>query len=174
MSDHNATPDAPAISGAEENLLKLAEILSDLTPDEAARWQAIRSDFLRHKKQGGAEADSGTKLANLAADMAVTLDDISGSLRDAKASEALTRSLSEGLAKLAQALPVAPPQLSINMPEQPQLAEAIRALVNAYETALLPTVSAMNHKIRLDHEIWEKVQQIGDELQQLQQRLSQA
>jgi hypothetical protein len=172
LRDHYRGEAQTLTSGAEENLLKLAEILGDLQPDEVQRWQAIRADFLRHKKQGGADADGSTKLANLVADMAVTLGDISSSLREAKSSERLAASLTDGLGKLAQVLPVPAPQVSVNVPEQPQVAEAIRALVSAYEASLLPTVSAMNHKIRLDHDIWEKVQQIGDGLQQLQQRLA--
>ncbi|WP_137937444.1 DNA repair ATPase [Chitinivorax sp. B] len=171
LRDHYRGEAQTLTQGAEENLLKLSEILGDHTPEEAERWATIRADFQRHKKQGGADADGTTKLANLAADMAVTLGDIAGQLRDAQGTKTLAKVLHDGLGTLAKHVPPAP-QVHVQVEPAADIVDVIRGLAQAYETALLPTISAMNHKIRLDHEIWEKVQQIGEELTNLQQRIT--
>jgi len=44
-------------SGAEANLLKLAELRDRLTPEKAARWTVVKAAYLRDKALGGAEDD---------------------------------------------------------------------------------------------------------------------
>ncbi|MDE9484337.1 hypothetical protein, partial [Xenorhabdus bovienii] len=56
-------------SGAEENLLKLAEIRSTMTPEEAQRWQQIKHNFMRNKALGGDNADVGDRVVAQLADL---------------------------------------------------------------------------------------------------------
>ncbi|MDR2225458.1 MAG: hypothetical protein LBE52_05640, partial [Providencia sp.] len=49
-------------TGAEENLLKLAELRGTLTGKEAERWQQIKKDFMRHKALGGDNTDIGDRV----------------------------------------------------------------------------------------------------------------
>ena len=54
---------------------------------------------------------------------------------------------------------------------QPEMLQILQGLALAYENTLLPVVSAMQHKIRLDHDIWDKVQVIGAQIKELEAQL---
>ncbi|MBI4704824.1 MAG: hypothetical protein HY744_27285 [Deltaproteobacteria bacterium] len=43
-------------TGAEHNLLKLAELRGRMTEPEQARWQAIKEEFVRLRRMGAARA----------------------------------------------------------------------------------------------------------------------
>ncbi len=62
IADHYLGESQLLTTGAEENLLKLAELRGTLTDDEAARWEQIKADFRRNKSIGGADADVGTRV----------------------------------------------------------------------------------------------------------------
>jgi len=49
-------------SGAEENLLKLAELRGNATGDQRERWSQIKKDYLRNKAIGGNDADIGDRI----------------------------------------------------------------------------------------------------------------
>ncbi len=69
LDDHYLGEAQLLTTGAEENLLKLAEIRGTLTEQDAIRWQQIKKDFMRNKALGGDNADIGdrvvSQLANL-------------------------------------------------------------------------------------------------------------
>lgn len=69
LDDHYLGEAQLLTTGAEENLLKLAELRGTLTTKDAARWQQIKKDFLRNKALGGDNSDIGDRvvaqLANL-------------------------------------------------------------------------------------------------------------
>lgn len=53
LSDHYQGEAQLLTTGAEENLLKLAEIRGNITEQQLERWQQIKRDFLRNKAMGG-------------------------------------------------------------------------------------------------------------------------
>ncbi|WP_019519365.1 DNA repair ATPase [Faucicola boevrei] len=57
-------------TGAESNLLKLAELRGTLTAEQAERWQAIKADFLRNKAMGGDDTDTGNRVVAQLVDLA--------------------------------------------------------------------------------------------------------
>jgi MoxR-like ATPase len=57
IDDHYLGEAQTLTSGAEANLLKLAELRNTLTPEKAARWAAVKAGYLRDKALGGAEDD---------------------------------------------------------------------------------------------------------------------
>ncbi|TDV46841.1 DNA repair ATPase [Actinophytocola oryzae] len=57
IDDHYAGEAQTLTSGAEANLLKLAELRGSLTPEMAARWTDVKAAYLRDKALGGAEDD---------------------------------------------------------------------------------------------------------------------
>lgn len=69
LDDHYLGEAQLLTTGAEENLLKLAELRGKLTEKDAIRWQQIKKDFMRNKALGGDNADIGdrvvSQLANL-------------------------------------------------------------------------------------------------------------
>ena len=62
ISDHYLGESQLLTSGAEENLLKLAELRGNMTDEEQQRWQQIKKDFARNKAMGGDDADVGGKV----------------------------------------------------------------------------------------------------------------
>ncbi|MGI5246709.1 DNA repair ATPase [Dactylosporangium sp. CA-139066] len=57
IDDHYVGEAQTLTSGAEANLLKLAELRGRLTPEQAERWAEIKAAYLRARALGGAEDD---------------------------------------------------------------------------------------------------------------------
>lgn len=62
IADHYQGESQLLTTGAEENLLKLAELRGNQSPEQAERWAQIKRDFLRNKSMGGSDADVGGRL----------------------------------------------------------------------------------------------------------------
>lgn len=73
VGDHYVGEAQLLTSGAEENLLKLAELRGNMTEAEAERWTMIKKDFLRSKALGGDESDTGSQIVLKLHDMVDTL-----------------------------------------------------------------------------------------------------
>ncbi|VUD69365.1 hypothetical protein TDB9533_04732 [Thalassocella blandensis] len=76
IADHYLGEAQLLTAGAEENLLKLAELRGNMTDKQAARWSEIKADFLRNKAMGGDEADTGMKVIGQLVDLVKTVDTI--------------------------------------------------------------------------------------------------
>ncbi len=63
VSDHYASESQTLTTGAEANMLKLAELRARLAGAEAERWQEIKREFVRHKRMGGSADDPVARLA---------------------------------------------------------------------------------------------------------------
>ncbi|WP_326828776.1 DNA repair ATPase [Streptosporangium sp. NBC_01810] len=61
INDHYLGEAQTLTSGAEANLLKLAELRGTLTPVQAARWAEVKTAYLRSQALGGAEDDPMTR-----------------------------------------------------------------------------------------------------------------
>jgi hypothetical protein len=61
IDDHYLGEAQTLTSGAESNLLKLAELRGRLTPEQAARWAEVKAAYLREKALGGAGDDPMTR-----------------------------------------------------------------------------------------------------------------
>ncbi|WP_028454333.1 DNA repair ATPase [Chitinilyticum litopenaei] len=192
VRDHYLGEAQTLTHGAEENLLKLAELQGALTPQEAERWAQIKRDFLHHKRMGGADADGATKIAQQVSHLAETLSAIDGRLADERPSlriadalagigaqldktqpgMVIARECRDGLTRIDEALRAIRPE--VNIEPQPEMVKVLQGLAHAYENALIPVISAMQHKIRLDHDIWDRVQQISEQIKQLDIELRRA
>ncbi|WP_347254533.1 DNA repair ATPase [Leminorella grimontii] len=62
LDDHYLGEAQLLTQGAEENLLKLAEIRDTMSPEETLRWQQIKRDFMKNKALGGDNADVGDRV----------------------------------------------------------------------------------------------------------------
>ncbi|MFE3142390.1 DNA repair ATPase [Streptomyces scopuliridis] len=61
IEDHYTGEAQTLTTGAESNLLKLAELRATLTPPRAARWTAIKTAYTRTQSLGGPETDPLTR-----------------------------------------------------------------------------------------------------------------
>ncbi|MEU7046458.1 DNA repair ATPase [Streptomyces varsoviensis] len=57
IDDHYAGEAQTLTTGAEANLLKLAELRGTLTDEQAARWEAIKTSYVRTQALGGSDED---------------------------------------------------------------------------------------------------------------------
>ncbi|MEG2804353.1 DNA repair ATPase [Stenotrophomonas sp.] len=73
VSDHYMGEAQLLTTGAEENLLKLAELRGLLQGEALARWQQIKRDFLRNKAMGAEDGDVGGRVVAQLADIAGAL-----------------------------------------------------------------------------------------------------
>ncbi|MGW5681415.1 DNA repair ATPase [Nonomuraea sp. NPDC003754] len=81
IDDHYLGEAQTLTSGAEANLLKLAELRGRLTPEQAARWADIKAAYLRTKALGGAEDDPMTRAVGAIGLLADRVGDIGQALR---------------------------------------------------------------------------------------------
>jgi Arc/MetJ family transcription regulator len=57
IDDHYTTEAHTLTTGAEANLLKLAELRGTLTPEQARRWAEVKAAYVRDRTVGGADDD---------------------------------------------------------------------------------------------------------------------
>jgi hypothetical protein len=74
IDDHYLGESQLLTTGAEENLLKLAELRGVMSVEQQARWAQIKADFLRNKAMGADDADVGGRMVAQLADIAGNLD----------------------------------------------------------------------------------------------------
>jgi hypothetical protein len=143
LRDHYRGEAQTLTTGAEENLLRLAHLLGQPTAQEQQRWQSLVEEFVSLRKDGG-EADGETRVANRLAEIGA------------------------GIAALGERMA---PNVQVTVPEQEGMQEVLKRLADSYEQALLPMISAMNHKMRLDHSIWDEVRNTATILKDMEARL---
>ena len=67
IADHYRGEAQTLTIGAEENLLKLAELRENQTSEQAERWQQIKDDFVRHQNLG----DNDNPMATIASQISL-------------------------------------------------------------------------------------------------------
>lgn len=98
IDDHYLGESQLLTSGAESNLLKLAEMRGTLTEEEKARWEQIKADFLRNKAMGGEDGDTGARIVAQLVDLANGFNAISSQF-----DKYLTQNDPEHIARLREA-----------------------------------------------------------------------
>ncbi|NRA70961.1 MAG: DNA repair ATPase [Gammaproteobacteria bacterium] len=81
ISDHYRGEAQTLTKGAEENLLKLADIRGTLDQQQSERWQQIKRDFVRHQNLGS-DDDPMLNIANQISLLQQGLKDIGDALAD--------------------------------------------------------------------------------------------
>ncbi|WP_426341431.1 DNA repair ATPase [Pseudoduganella sp. S-14] len=143
LRDHYRGEAQTLTTGAEENLLRLAHLLGQPTDAEQARWNALVEEFVRLRKNGG-QADGETRVADHLAEIGAGIAALGGRMA---------------------------PQVQVHVPEQERLHELLQRLADSYEKVLLPMMSAMNYKMRLDHGIWDEVRATSSIVKDMEHRL---
>jgi MoxR-like ATPase len=182
---------------AEENLIKLAHLIGTPTDEEKARWLAVCDNFRRLAKQGGKEADGATRAAQMLAEIAVQLEKQGAEIgrQNAHLERQGTQLVSDGEARskealgalaalkgIQRALSREPMEAALKDIHQalardprletpPALNDALTRLTQIYESTLVPIVSALHHKMTLDHDIWEQVRAVRSEVDALMRRI---
>ena len=162
IADHYLGEAQLLTTGAEENLLKLAELRGTLTDDEQARWQQIKADFLRNKAMGADDADVGGRVVAQLADIAIGLQRLGEPAPAEAAPPAPWEQLLSALHALRMPEPVAPASpaaappaadtapvlqaLQQTMARQDQLNAALVALAQALRSGATAPAPAVARK----------------------------
>jgi hypothetical protein len=107
IDDHYIGESQTLTTGAEQNLLKLAEMRGRMTDEQKARWDNIKREFGRLKTQGGSDDDPVTRVTGTLGGLGRELEGIRDTLLAAaeKASQnADSRAVAEAEARKADAL----------------------------------------------------------------------
>lgn len=161
LRDHYRGEAQTLTTGAEENLLKLAELLGSASDDEAARWRAIKDEFVRRRKLGGDDTDGSTRIASTLLDVARAVDEL-------KANNALSDRLGAGLAQIEASLLKLQPTIEVAPADVSQFAGVVEGMTQSYEKVLLPLVTATYHKLKMDHSIWDEMKRVSSYLAKLE------
>ncbi|MCC6527006.1 MAG: DNA repair ATPase, partial [Polyangiaceae bacterium] len=76
VDDHYQSESQTLTIGAEQNLLKLAELRGRQNEEQEKRWKQIKDEFVRLRRMGGAVDDPVTRLTGTLTGLAVELDGI--------------------------------------------------------------------------------------------------
>jgi hypothetical protein len=135
LRDHYRGEAQTLTTGAEENLLRLAQLLGSPTAEEGARWTAICDEFVRQRKLGGADVDGSQRIASSMLDVARAVD----------------------------ALKPKPPAEGPN--EGQRLADAMLQIAVTYRELILPLVTATERRLELDRSIRQDMERLAAEVQ---------
>jgi len=83
LDDHYQGEAQTLTTGAEHNLLKLAELRGRMTSEQEARWQEIQRSFARVQVMGGNDEDPTARVVGQLGLMTDRLGDIGGLIRNA-------------------------------------------------------------------------------------------
>lgn len=160
VDDHYQGEAQLLTTGAEENLLKLAEIRSTLTEEQQQRWIQIKDEFVRIKAMGGSDSDVGTRVVSQLHDLVQELRAMSTLIEnkpDIEIPAAPWDKILEQLAILAQPAPPAPqpeikPQFDVKLTTVPQpgVYEILNGIAVTLEKSFVPVVELMDRKLNVD------------------------
>jgi hypothetical protein len=171
LRDHYLGEAQTLTSGAEENLLKLAELNGDLSAEEQTRWEQIKSDFARIQSMGGEDADAVTKIANQIAHVSGGLGAIEKTITRLSDEQPFAP-LNKELKQLIQQMRDLELNVEVVNKPVPGMDKVLSAMGDAINNSLLPVVAAMEHKLKMDHDIWERVKQLGEQIEGLERSVT--
>ncbi|MCW7536566.1 DNA repair ATPase [Aquabacterium sp. A7-Y] len=140
LRDHYRGEAQTLTTGAEENLLKLAQLLGRPSAEESARWQAICEEFVKRRKLGADTGDTGTRIA-------------AGLLDVAQAVERLQ--------------PPGPVAAGSEVPELGKLAQMVMDMASTQHRVLVSLIRTTQPRLSPEHPVWDEMGRITAQLQSL-------
>ncbi|MBC8067069.1 MAG: AAA family ATPase, partial [Deltaproteobacteria bacterium] len=115
VDDHYTSESQTLTIGAEQNLLKLAELRKRQSPEQLARWDAIKREFQRLKMVGGSDDDPVSRVTGVLTSLAEGLRGIQSAVGNVKLGEldahlyGIQQSVAATAAAITKAAAVKPP-----------------------------------------------------------------
>ena len=158
IDDHYQGEAQLLTTGAEENLLKLAELRGTMTDEQLARWEQIKQDFKRNLAMGGSDSDVGTRVVAQLNDLVRSFKDFSSFIENKPEVEAPSVPWNEiltNLEKIAQPEPLPEPktpnvEVSVTAQPNPGAAELLKGIAEMLEKSFIPVVRTMDKKLDID------------------------
>jgi hypothetical protein len=182
IADHYLGEAQMLTTGAESNLLKLAELRGNMTPEQQTRWAQIKKDFLRNKAMGGDGADVGGKVVVQLTDMVEGINNLVKSAEqnanrpqpkvvEEKAGidvDVLLKNISVMIAQLGKTMSASQAKVEVVNQPLPGMDKILRVLAETIEGSIMPLVRNMDKKLDIDLRNHEKMQDISNQLRQLE------
>ena len=172
IADHYLGEAQLLTTGAEENLLKLAELRGNMSGEQTRRWDAIKKDFLRNKAIGGDDADVGGKVVAQLVDLVDGVQQLSSvaqtvSETDEQSGSGELHGLAKTIEKLATVM--AKKETSVEVVNQPVpgMDKVLTVLADTIEHSIFPLVRHMDKKLEIDLGTFNKIKEIAGELRGL-------
>jgi hypothetical protein len=177
IADHYLGEAQLLTNGAEDNLLKLAELRGNMTDAEAARWAQIKDDFLRNKALGGDDADIGGKVVVQLADLVKGVEGLGAAATVAAqsndtAAPDISVALAEVLDKLGTVAENSGPHIEVINQPVPGIDKILTVLADTIEHSIFPLVRSMEKKLDIDLRTHEKMKDISKQLQDLKSEVT--
>jgi hypothetical protein len=155
ITDHYNSESQTLTTGAEHNLLKLAEMRGCMTEEEKKRWEQIKKDFRRVQVTGGADQDPVVRVSNTIGSLGDHLDQIQMRIAEAIAKTDAPKQddawIAGHLAKLDEAVErlATPSQMRVEVQNAlpAELPAAMARQAQALEQALLPLVRSSTQNL---------------------------
>ncbi|MDN6860525.1 DNA repair ATPase [Pseudomonas sp. CAN2814] len=169
LADHYQGESQLLTTGAEENLLKLAELRGNQSAEQGERWAQIKRDFLRNKSMGGSDADTGARVVAQLNDLVEGVRNLARQPEAQPTGQLPWEELLAGLEKLVQK----PANLEIEVvaPAQQGVREVLEGLAASLENGVLPLIKVMDKKIDVDLRTHHRISDISSRLNQLGEML---
>ncbi|MBU2862729.1 DNA repair ATPase [Reinekea forsetii] len=194
IADHYIGEAQLLTTGAEANLLKLAELRGNMTEAQSQRWAQIKKDFLRNKAIGGDEGDVGGKVVAQLADMAdglgelskvgleqkdfekSAINDLIAAIKDNKPKQENDSEpnveLVNSFEKLASAIQSNAPKVEvINEPVQ-GLGKILEVLATSIEESIFPIMHTMDKKLDIDMRTHDRIKDLADQIRGLEKTVN--
>lgn len=176
IADHYLGEAQLLTHGAEDNLLKLAELRGNMTKEQQARWSQIKSDFLRNKAMGGDNADTGGKVVAQLADLVGGVKGLSTIVEKQSASGnekevAKLDVLAEVLDKLNTSIAGNKPNIEVVNQPLPGVDKVLTTLADTINESILPLVRSIYRKIDIDLHTHEKIKDLSGQLTTIQEKI---
>ncbi|CAD5107518.1 DNA repair ATPase [Zestomonas carbonaria] len=174
IADHYQGESQLLTSGAEENLLKLAELRGNISEEQSVRWAQIKRDFLRNKAMGGSDADVGGRVVAQLNDLVEGIRAVAANLhREPQASQALPwDELLASLDRLGQLRPQV--DVAVQAPPQPGVQVLLERLAETLQDSFMPLMKAMDKKIDIDLRTHNRMGEMAQRLHELGRLLGQS
>jgi hypothetical protein len=141
IDDHYQGEAQTLTKGAEQNLLKLAELRGRLTPEQSARWAEVKEAFVRVQRMGGKTDDPVARLTGSLAGLDEQLKGIRRTIEQASGGDrgrAATEQLAAALSALGR------PRIEVELSSPAGGVEAVARRLEVFERQVLPLVSALS------------------------------
>ncbi|QBG36444.1 AAA family ATPase [Litorilituus sediminis] len=143
IADHYRGEAQTLTVGAEENLLKLAELRGRQTPEQKARWQQIKDDFVRHQSLG----DSDNPIANVASQISLLQKGLN------HIGQALQQPQSDALATLNKTIENLKLEVNLDKNDHSDMEQTLALFSKSLESLLTPLISLLVSTKNADMEI---------------------
>ena len=142
IGDHYTGEAQTLTTGAEQNLLKLAELRGRPTPEQIARWTEIKREFMRRKHMGGGDDDPVARVTGTLSGLGTTLESIHDAL-DRGSTTALGTSINARLDALRATIEWAADR---EHPAPVDLVPHVERIVAALQTQTQPALDVTVHQ----------------------------